>query len=156
MFISRNRQQNNIVLLCFICSSWLCSFTIHRLLSSEGWWVFVYFINVILVCRNITSFKSLSPWTHMNTTSTNTYVISSRQQGQVPLDFIAVEAQAHVLSQLHQIWVQGWGKEETGAGRRVDGKQWGTRAGIEVRGADGGRVSRWERVKKGEKSSAKG
>ena len=39
---------------------------------------------------------------------TNTYHVSHRHEGQVPLDFITVEGQAHVVAQLLQIWVQGW------------------------------------------------
>lgn len=36
-----------------------------------------------------------------------THIVSHRQQGQVPLDFIAVESQSHVISKLLQVWVQG-------------------------------------------------
>lgn len=41
-------------------------------------------------------------------TNTDTHIVSHRHQGQVPLDFITVEGQAHVVSQLLEVRVQAW------------------------------------------------
>lgn len=42
---------------------------------------------------------------------TTTYIVSHRQQGQVPLDLLAVEGQAHVVAKLPKVRVQAFEKK---------------------------------------------
>lgn len=58
----------------------------------------------------------------------HTYIVIHGNQGQVPLDFVAVKCQTHVISQLLQIWIQTFEIVKTNRKRRKVGRKgnWGT------------------------------